>query len=99
MDLLFLAIVFGLIFGSQFYKVIVMFLFPDYPKFWAMRFSVWIMCVGLDMFLIYKLWWTVFIIGAMHLIVFLAFIFYAEQSNKKLQNRATEVKHYEKIDR
>lgn len=70
--MLFLAIVFGLVFGSQAYNALRYLIFPEYYKgFYGLKFGLWLMCVVLDGFVIYKWWWTLFIIGVLHLLIFI----------------------------
>ena len=72
MDLLFLAILFGLVFGSQAYNGLKHFVFPDYYRgYYGLKFGLWLMCVVLDGFVIYKWWWTLFIIGVFHILIFI----------------------------
>ena len=73
--MLFFAIVLGLVFGSQAYNGIKHFIFPDYYKgFWNLKVGLWLMCVGLDGIVIYKAWWTAFVIGSFNLLVYMCFI-------------------------
>ncbi len=73
--MLFLAIVFGLVFGSQAYSVVKKLIFPEYYRgFWGLKLGLWMMCVTLDGFIVHKLWWSLFIIGAVHLLIFIIFI-------------------------
>ena len=68
--MLFLAIVFGLVFGSQAYNAIKLFIFPDFRAFYNLKAGLWLMCVLFDAFIIYKLIFLIFIIGGIHLIIF-----------------------------
>ena len=75
MDLLFIAIVFGLVFGSQAYSALKLFIFPEYYKgFYGLKFGLWLMCVAFDSFIFDKLWWMIFIIGIMHIVLFLRIV-------------------------
>lgn len=71
--MLFLAIVFGLVFGSQAYNAIKLFIFPDFRAFYNLKFGLWMMCVLFDAFIIYKLFFLIFVIGGIHLIFFVCF--------------------------
>jgi ABC-type thiamin/hydroxymethylpyrimidine transport system permease subunit len=56
MDLAFLAVVFGLVFGSQAFGALKLFIFPDYYKgFYGLKFGLWLMCIVFDGFVIHKL--------------------------------------------
>ena len=71
--MLFLAIVFGFIFGTQAYNGIKHFIFFDFRSFCFLRLGLWLMCVVFDVYVIYRLWWILFIIGAVHLLIFMCF--------------------------
>lgn len=73
--MLFLTIVFGIVFGSQVYSALKLFIFPKYYKgFYCLKFGLWLMCVVFDGVVIYKLWWMLFVIGVLHLVIFICVI-------------------------
>ena len=72
---MFLAIIFGLVFGSQAYSALKFLIFPEYFRgFYGLKFGLWLMCTLFDGYVINKFWWLVFVIGTIHLIIFVSFI-------------------------